>query len=81
MATRLVTVHIAYDSEARVWFIESSDLPGLSGEAPTSDALIQRIPEMIVDLVEANGFDDGAEVDEVPIEIIASARARPHHAE
>jgi Domain of unknown function (DUF1902) len=38
-------------------FAESSNLPGLSGEAPTSGELIHRIPRMIATIAEANGFE------------------------
>jgi Domain of unknown function (DUF1902) len=82
MESRLIVVRLAYDDDARVWFIQNSDLPGLAGEAPTVEALIERIPGMIADLIEENGFGDGAEVAEVQVEIIASAHARVrlHHA-
>ncbi|MGH6840958.1 MAG: DUF1902 domain-containing protein [Methylocella sp.] len=74
--SRSIVVRIAHDEAAGVWFIESSDLAGLSGEAETVEALMRRIPGMIVDLVEENGFDDGASIAEVPVEIIASMHAR-----
>jgi hypothetical protein len=79
MESRLIVVRVAYDVEADVWFIQSSDLPGLAGEAQTADALIDRIPGMIADLIEENGFGDGGQdVAEVPVEIIASKHARVH---
>lgn len=85
MSSRLIVVKIARDEEARVWFVESCTLPGLSAESPTADQLMARIPGMIADLLEENGFPDdgdGHEVCEVPIEIIASqsSRVRLEHA-
>ncbi len=73
---RSIVVRIAYDEAAGVWFIQSSDLAGLSGEAETVEALMRRTPGMIVDLIEENGFDDGASIAEVQVEIIASMHAR-----
>jgi predicted RNase H-like HicB family nuclease len=56
-----IIVRIGHDPEEAVWFIESSDLPGLSGEAPTVEALIERIPGMIADLIEENGSPEGTD--------------------
>jgi Domain of unknown function (DUF1902) len=77
MESRLIVVRLAYD-DARVWFVQNSDLPGLAAEASTIEALIERIPGMIADLIEENGLGDGAELSEVPVEIIASRHARVH---
>ena len=71
---RTVKVEAAYDHDAGVWFVQESDLPGLSAEAATFEQLCDRLPGMIRDLVEENGWDDGHEENEchtVPIEIIA----------
>ncbi|MGH8513120.1 MAG: DUF1902 domain-containing protein [Gammaproteobacteria bacterium] len=37
--SRSIVVRIAHDEAAGVWFIESSDLAGLSGETKTVEAL------------------------------------------
>jgi hypothetical protein len=78
MSSRLIVVKIAFDTEARVWFVESCTLPGLSAESTTADQLMTRIPDMIADLLEENGFpdDDGGDVREVAVEIIASQSSR-----
>jgi hypothetical protein len=47
-------IKIAFDEEAGVWFIASSSVPGLSGEAPTQAALKKRIPKLLADLARAN---------------------------
>lgn len=45
------TVHCSWDSEARVWYVDESDVPGLVAEAPTVEAmgalLEKRIPELL----------------------------------
>lgn len=77
MESASIIVRLAYDDTALVWFIQTSDVPGLTGEAPTVETLIERIPGMIADLIEENGFA-GADAAEIPVEIIASRRARVH---
>lgn len=48
-------IHASYDAEAKVWWAESKDLPGLVSEAPTLDALIDRVIAVVGDLLAANG--------------------------
>ena len=71
----LVVVKVAYDTEARVWYVESSDLPGLNVEAATVETLHEQLSLAVADLIEASGEEGDFDV---PIEIIAhsSARAR-----
>lgn len=44
-------IRVAWDDEAKVWFVEDSDVPGLVAEAPTQEAmrvlLQQRVPELL----------------------------------
>lgn len=67
--SRKVEVKAAFDDEAQVWFIEDSTLPGLAGEADTIEALAARLPDMVVDLIEANGLEGSGKT--VEIELIA----------
>ena len=71
----LVVVKVAYDTEARVWYVESSDLPGLNVEAATVETLHEQLSLSVADLIEASGEEGDFDI---PIEIIAhsSARAR-----
>jgi hypothetical protein len=49
----LIIVHAAFDEEAQVWYIESSDpLRGLNLEAETLDQLRDKIPGAITDLLD-----------------------------
>ena len=48
-------VQAIYDPEARVWWAESEDLPGLVSEAPTLDAMIDRVMAVAGELLAANG--------------------------
>ena len=67
MATPIL-VKAAFDPDAGVWFVESSDLPGLNLESETLDGLRVRLRGAVTDLLEAAGRKD--ELD-VPIELIA----------
>ena len=81
MSSRLILVKAAFDSEVRVWYIESSDLPGLNIEADTLDALAEKLPAAVLDLVQEGGIDgdegwmSGGER-EVPIELVAHLSTR-----
>jgi Domain of unknown function (DUF1902) len=72
MPRGLILVKAAYDVDAAVWFVESSDLEGVNAEAPSLEGLLHKLPAVILDLLEEEGFD-GAEV---PVEVVAHASTR-----
>jgi hypothetical protein len=76
MATDLIVVKAARDEEARVWFVESSDLAGLNLEADTLDELIDKLPGAIRDLIEEGALGRGRPERDVPVELIAHAGMR-----
>jgi predicted RNase H-like HicB family nuclease len=47
-----LTLTAAWDPEAKVWYIASSDLPGLHLEGATPEELYDQLPEAIEDLLE-----------------------------
>ena len=47
-------VHLAYDDEADCWYVAHSDVPGLSLEAPTATALMERVTQVAAELIELN---------------------------
>ena len=49
-----LTVTVGHDEKEGVWFVESSDVPGLNAEAPTLDALVDVVANLVPDLVAAN---------------------------
>ncbi|KQS54057.1 hypothetical protein ASG17_14020 [Brevundimonas sp. Leaf363] len=69
--TRMILVKAIYDPEAGVWLSESSDVHGLRIEAPTFEALVERLPGVIEDLL----ADDG-ETGDIPIEVVAHRSTR-----
>jgi len=63
-----INVSVAYDPDARVWYVDRSDIFGLRIESATIEELVERIPGAIQDLLEDH---DGADAHDVPVEIIA----------
>jgi predicted RNase H-like HicB family nuclease len=53
------TITVCRDEEEGVWFVQSSDVPGLNAEAPSLDALVEAITDLVPDLVAANLPDSG----------------------
>ncbi len=80
MSGRVIVVKAARDDEAHVWFIESSDVPGLNAEADTLEALIALLPAAVQDPIDEGAFDDAdgayAGDRDLPIELIAHASTR-----
>jgi hypothetical protein len=72
--SEVIVVKAAFDADAGVWIIESSDVHGLRIEAPTLEALIKRIPTAIQDLLQ-DGVD-AQQWRDTPVEVIAHASTR-----
>ncbi|HZL00786.1 MAG TPA: DUF1902 domain-containing protein [Caulobacteraceae bacterium] len=68
--SQVIVVKAAFDPEAGVWYTQSSDVHGLRIEAATFDALVERVPGAVQDLLEDDGLD-------IPIEVII-AHASTH---
>lgn len=67
-----VVIRVAWDADAKVWFVEESDVAGLATEADTLDALRSKLPGMIADLLE----DAPGRPTEIEMDIIAHSRER-----
>ena len=48
-----LTVTVCHDEAERVWFVQSSEVPGLNAEAATLDALMEVIADVTPDLIAA----------------------------
>jgi predicted RNase H-like HicB family nuclease len=48
------TVTVSHDEDGGVWFVQSSDIPGLHAEAATLDELVEIITDLAPELVAAN---------------------------
>ena len=56
--TKHIQAH--YDPDARVWWADSTDLPGLVSEAPTLDALMDRVAAVVPELLAEGGAASGS---------------------
>ena len=68
-----IIVRVAYDQDARVWYVEDSNLFGLHIEGDTLDALRFNLPGAVQDLLEDNV---GPITEAVLIEIIATTSVK-----
>ena len=60
-------VRAEWDDEARVWVATSDDIPGLATEGDTLEGLIDKLKEIIPELLDANGLKGEIEV---PFEVL-----------
>jgi hypothetical protein len=74
MAQRLIVVRVTYDSEAQVWWTESSDLEGLNASAPSLEEFRNLLPGMVADLIELN--EPSWIGSDIAVEIVAVGRER-----
>lgn len=51
-----LAVNISHDKSQSVWFVLSSDIPGLHAEAETLEELLAVITDVAPDLIAANLF-------------------------
>ena len=52
---------VAWDSEAEVWWISETPIPGLVTEALTLDALQQKLVVMIPEMLEEGVYQEGSQ--------------------
>lgn len=52
--TQPFDVFVEWDSEARVWYVAESTVPGLATEADTLEALVEKVRAMVPDLLDLN---------------------------
>lgn len=74
------TVTVSHDEAGRVWFVQSSDVPGLNAEAPTLDELVAVIADVAPELIASNLPDADLENDAnfaLRVEHVVNARRAP----
>lgn len=69
-----IVIRADYDDEAHVWVALSDEIP-LVTEADTIDALLGKLPNLIQDVLDANG--DSRVGFEVPFELITQSQSAP----
>ena len=69
----LLVVKAAFDRDAGVWYVADSDVPGLTTEAATFDALCDKVTAIAPELLALNGWEGGPDI---ALEIIAHATSK-----
>ena len=69
------TVSITWDDEACVWYVSSTDVPGLVTEAPSYEAMLAKLEVMVPEMLEENGIANSMDV---PFELLAQRHAVAH---
>ena len=67
-----------WDDEAKVWVASSDDIPGLTTEAPTLDALVERVNAVAPELLDENAHlvPGGRTADEqISVQIVSPLQA------
>jgi len=62
-------VHSDWDPDAEVWVATSDDVPGMATEAPTIEALTEKLRTLIPELLEANQLLSGEQPDAIAFEL------------
>jgi hypothetical protein len=70
----LIVVRATWDPEAEVWWTEGGDLAGLNAEAPTLEALRDKLPPLISDLIQEN--EPALRGTDIVVEIVAHTHTR-----
>jgi hypothetical protein len=68
----VILVRASWDAEARVWVAESADLPGLIVEADSSEQLLDKLDDLIPELIVESGIDTQG-LGEIPYCLMAEA--------
>lgn len=55
-------VRVAWDSEAKVWYVAESNVPGLAGEADSVENMIKLLQVRVPEMLEENEVSDGETV-------------------
>jgi predicted RNase H-like HicB family nuclease len=55
MQDSALVVRAEWDDEARVWVVESDDIPGLVAEAEGREDLVKKLSILIPEMLELNG--------------------------
>lgn len=68
----IIRVWCKWDSEAGVWYVVKSELPGIAAEAETLEELGKTVMLMAEDLMDhTNGGGVGSSHREVPVELLS----------
>jgi predicted RNase H-like HicB family nuclease len=76
MGSFVYHVQAEWDPEAGIWVATSDDVPGLATEAPTVEALAEKLRTMIPELLEANQLLSSDQSDVIAFELTSHRQER-----
>jgi hypothetical protein len=62
-------IRVEWDSEASVWYIEDSNVPGLVGEALSLEAMVTLLRTRVPEMLEENGCPRD---DDIPLRLLTT---------
>jgi len=78
MGSLVYHVYADWDSEAGAWVATSDDVPGLATEAPTVEALSEKLRTIVPELLESNQLlsSGGGQPDAIAFELTSHRQER-----
>lgn len=71
MPTQSFYIKVEWDAEAKVWFIDSTNVPGLNVEAESREELLTILDDLVPELLMENGaFDSDDTLPEIPYSLM-----------
>ena len=77
MSEHVYSVRGEWDDEASMWIATSDDVPGLVTEAPTLEALLEKLRVMVPEMLELNGVLPPEAAQRAPFKLIAERLEHP----
>jgi len=71
-----IVIRAFFDKEAKVWVATSNDISGLYIEADTMEILLERIPDVLADLIECNDYELNSDLPDIPYHVMAEQTGR-----
>jgi len=71
MINNPISVKAIWDNEVNVWVATSDDVPGLITESETIEELIQKLKNIIPELLELNGSLVHNKLPEIPFQLLS----------
>jgi predicted RNase H-like HicB family nuclease len=77
---RTFNVFVSHDTKEGVWFVESSDIPGLNAEAQSYEQLVEVVLDLAPELIDVNVSDESDDLPNIPVCVQYKAMAKRIHA-
>lgn len=62
MSAKVLFIKVGWDPKTKVWFIDSTNIPGLNAEAESREDLLIKLDDLVPELLKENGVLDGGDL-------------------